>query len=686
MKYRPDIDGLRGIAVLAVIGFHTHLGLSGGYVGVDVFFVISGFLITGLLTEEIERMDFSIVRFYERRARRILPALFGVVAFTTIVAFWGFFPDDLINYSKSVSATMTFLSNMLFWLQTGYFDTGAETKPLLHTWSLAVEEQFYIVFPFFLFFCHRVFKGRVPAILALVLVASLTATAVLSRLASSAAFYFAPTRGWELLTGACLAVNAIPWPRSINAGNTASIVGIALILACVLLLHAATSFPWPYAVLPCLGTALVVWGSEMRGTYANRFLSWRPVVFVGLLSYSLYLWHWPLTVFVRYFYIDELSVSVSVAIVGATFASAYISWRFVESPFRGSRSRFSRHQVFALAAVGSVTLASIGLAGYALRGLPGRVPTEVLRLERTREGRLKQPGWCGETRAVSYEKRLQCTVGAPQQVPRFAVWGDSHAGAALATVDQIARAGGIAGIYAVFSGCGPLLGVKRVSGFVAKDCVSANQAAVDTIARSPVKDVILISRWSYNVLPKPAYGPASEKAQVYIVDDSTKSTSLKENKAVFERGLSKSLAALRLAGKRVWIVEEAPYAGYEVAHRVAQAKWRNNVPPRFVAHQDLLMPQMARMDSILEAAADSYAAQIYRISDQLCSENQCAVLGPLGVYYIDDHHLSTIGAQVAFGPLLSRVLERLHIDEVAAKDGRLQSARAANYRSSTSDP
>src|SRR5271170_3095038 len=297
-RYRPEIDGLRALAILPVLLFHYRVSpFRGGFVGVDVFFVISGYLITQLIEAERREGRFSIARFYERRVRRIFPALFVMLTAATIAAAFILFPVDLVRYANSLLATAGFAANFEFWREAGYFDVAAAEKPLLHLWSIAVEEQFYLVFPALLL----LFQSRRVAITLAIFVLSF-AFAVWGVIhAPSAAFYLLPGRAWELMLGALLALHAVPFIERRWIREALAVTGIALIAIAVFGYSKDTPFPGAAALLPCLGAALVIYSSVPGITSASAVLSLPPLVFVGRISYSLYLWHWPLYVFARYF-------------------------------------------------------------------------------------------------------------------------------------------------------------------------------------------------------------------------------------------------------------------------------------------------------------------------------------------------------------------------------------------------
>ena len=359
MRYRPEIDGLRAVAVLAVILFHAEIALfSGGFVGVDVFFVVSGFLITSILLADLAQGRFSLLRFYERRARRILPALF-VVALACLPFGWMWMTGpQFTDLSESVVSTSLFVSNIHFWLESGYFDQAVAVKPLIHTWSLAVEEQFYLLFPPLLWAVWKWSPRALPFVLAGLALLSLAAAEIVIPRAPTAAFYLAPFRLWELLAGSLLAV----WSQGRErAGHPwLAALGLAMIVASVFIYDAGTPFPGLYALLPILGAVLFIAGATATQG-VGRVLSLRPIVWTGLISYSLYLWHQPLFAFARIRF-GELDAEMLAGLIALSFVLAALSWRFVEQPFR-HKDGVSRTRIFQLSAVSTVALISIGAVG-----------------------------------------------------------------------------------------------------------------------------------------------------------------------------------------------------------------------------------------------------------------------------------------------------------------------------------
>ena len=368
LKYRPDIDGLRAVAVLSVLAFHMGtVKMPGGFVGVDVFFVISGYLISYIVFSEIAESRFSIVGFYERRIRRIFPALFAMLAVFTVFASIYLLPNELVSYGESLLAAAGSASNFYFWQHSGYFDSPT-SNPLLHTWSLGVEEQFYIAFPLCLVLIRRFFPQRLRAAVVVLFFLSLAYSGWLVYFRPVTAFYMLSTRAWELLMGTALSLGLFPRLKHPLVRNIASLAGIALIAYADFFYTQDTVFPGLSALAPCLGSALIIGAGESGSSLVGAVLAWKPIVFIGLISYSLYLWHWPVIVVQHLAVFGPMqhgTVAIASLLLGA------LSWRFVETPFRSGGLRMKGKRLFATAgtvmliffAVSAVFIVSGGIHG-----------------------------------------------------------------------------------------------------------------------------------------------------------------------------------------------------------------------------------------------------------------------------------------------------------------------------------
>jgi peptidoglycan/LPS O-acetylase OafA/YrhL len=380
MKYRADIDGLRAFAVVPVVFYHVGIpGFGGGFVGVDIFFVISGYLICGMIDADIRNRMFSLSDFYRRRILRILPALFVMFLATSVLAYFYCLPVELEDYSKSLAGAVGSVSNIYFAATAGYFDAPAETKPLLHTWSLGVEEQFYLIAPLLMLFAYRVLPKRARLMFAVVALLSFAAAVAMSYRNTTFVFYLTPFRAWELALGALLAIGFIPAPRTEWARNICGITGMLLLLG-VIVLGSPLAPLVLMITLAGIGATLVIASSERGISIVGKLLSLRPIVFIGLISYSLYLWHWPLIVFQRTdaLLFAEWSAVTKLGLIAIVTGIAWLSWKFVEMPFRAKARTVSKPVVFGVAS--SAMASALALCGLVLvaGGAPFRFPERVV--------------------------------------------------------------------------------------------------------------------------------------------------------------------------------------------------------------------------------------------------------------------------------------------------------------------
>jgi len=630
MKHRSDIDGLRGVAVIAVLLFHAGIvRVSGGFTGVDVFFVISGYLITGIILGDIAKDRFSIAYFYERRVRRILPALYMVLISVSVATYVLLPPDQFREFGESLIATALFSSNVLFWRQSGYFRAPAEMKPLLHTWSLAVEEQFYLLYPVFLWVLSRYFRKRYRPVLLVLFCLSFALSVYGVQHFQNAAFYLAPSRAWELLLGGLLAIQVLPPLRHRRSANVLAIAGLALILFGFLVLSHASSFPGMNALYPTIGTALIIYTGAETETFVFRFLSLKPVVSVGLISYSLYLWHWVLIVLLKYYVARPLVGREIAAILVASVALATLSWQFIENPFRGRKHLIqSRRMLFSTAS--AVSLAIVAFGGFiSLRdGIPTRFGNDVVVLLQG-----KQDYW---QRRAECSARI-CRVGADDAVPSFILWGDSHASAIAPAIEQLAKDDGISGLVAWSRACAPVLGLRRYDEDDPESCDRFNSSVLAFIKRQHIKTVFLHARWALL-----AEGTRYKQEPGVPALLTTRRNPV-DNYAEFDRLFRATLEQLREISTNVVIIASVPEVGVDVPTMVARDRI-NGTEIDFAPRHAEFMERQARALDTLSRAAQSYGAQIVYPDQALCDQSSCLLM--VGKYpaYIDDNHLSTHGA------------------------------------------
>lgn len=648
-SYRPDIDGLRGIAVFAVVAFHAGLPFfNGGFVGVDIFFVISGYLICSIIQREIAERRFSYVAFYARRAKRILPALFAVLLTCFIVATLVMTGAELNDFAKSAIANIAAVSNIYFWKSATYFATSAELKPLMMTWSLSVEEQFYLFFPPLLLLLSR-FKWTATAPLIAMTALSLLASAWVTPRYPGGAFFLLPTRAWELGAGALLAnyhsqhpVGLPTIPKWIR--EAMSVTGLAALAYSILSFTGNTAFPGLAAMVPVLGTVTLI---ALPGTVVNRaILSNRALVFVGLVSYSWYLWHWPLLSFARMVSDRHITLVTALTLATLSFLIAIASWRFIERPFRSTNSVdkvvLRRYGVatFGLLAIG------IGLANG--NGWQQRLPEPFLVIE---QSGAHQDDSCmvsyGEARPNTGQTCIQSRPSGS-----IALLGDSHAAALGPALRELAAAKDIGYLQMTKASCPTLTTVTRVNPRQpqhARECAAFNQAVMEKILAAPdVRVVVLAGYWS---------SPFAEDSvdHVYQRTDSTAvPVSRAESLSNLRIGLQATIEQLKAAGKTVVLVRDVPLLDFDPVRTAATEgiPLRRTLATAFNVLPASIDGKVSNEHVVTDPTAgaiDALAIDVKVLSPaaSLCPQNQCRYRDAKSLLYTDSQHLSTSGARIA---------------------------------------
>jgi len=659
IKYRRDIDGLRAMAIMPVVLNHAGVpGFPGGFVGVDIFFVISGFLISGILVREIEENRYSLVRFYERRARRILPALFVVILAALVGGWFLFSPALYEGLGKSVAMTLLFVSNLWFWHSAGdYFGPGVELEPLLHTWSLAVEEQFYVLYPLLLWALSG--HSRKVWILA---VGSLTFLSLaLSVYATSGhptfSFYLLPTRIWELGAGALLALGTFPVSRLRWAHEVTGVLGLVLILSSIVLINDQTPFPGIAAVLPVSGTVLLIFAGSGSGSTASRLLSLPLFVGVGLISYSLYLWHWPIIVAARMVTgTSDLSLTTAAICIVLAMALAVISLWVIERPFRQSRgdNPIPARGVLVFSLVGTVLLGAGGAFIAKNDGFVGQVPPERFAVYERAIKRSAQDLACMNL-PVS---QLPCRIGETKnnaRPARVAIWGDSHVGAMLSGFDDWFKTQGESALAYTKSACLPLLGVRRVDRNNACDAHNATVLAMIE-ADSNIHVVVLAGRWALSVEGARAPNEAGQPA--ILAKTGQSGAGIEDNARLVSEGLAQLVARLRARGIIVVIIAGIPEIGRNVPDLIL-VFGSNNAPTGFIPDLAAYTRRNGRANAILERISTEFGAQLVEPANILCAPN-CRVEVGGELLYRDDDHLSDFGARWLLPQLMAASSEHTH--------------------------
>lgn len=618
--YRPDIDGLRAIAVLGVILYHYGAKwLPGGFTGVDIFFVISGYLITTVIRSELDSGTFSFKRFYLRRILRIFPALIVVLA-TSLVAGWFLLvPADYSKLAESALYASVGLSNVFFLNNTSYFDQAAELQPLLHTWSLGVEEQFYFVWPLVALGIYRTSpQQRKWVVLALLVVLATfgfsTATAN-----PSVAFYLPLPRAWELLIGA--AVTYLPAIRSRPLSVGLLLSGLALVGFSLSFITSSSAFPGVNAAYACIGAALVVWPKEP--SFASRLLSSKCLVLLGGMSYSLYLWHWPVIVFFRHTGTAMEPDAVTVALLlGLTFVFSFLTWKYVESLRRIRPAAWTR-KTAAVATLFFATIATSCLV-FMNGGVPARLSTEAIALAGTALDYNPRRQECHRSDDRTIPLPDSCVFGEAAATPDVVVWSDSHGVELAGALGEFLEKNHRSVELISYSSCPPALDYQSPYQL---GCQAHNQRVLEYISSSgTLKTVILVSYIS-----------------AYLRDDTTS----------YENGLSSTVEGLISAQKKVVLATPALEPGFSVPQTAARYALTGRAGAVSMTISEHVRAQSEALGLLDRIKSNFPAVSLADLSLGLCSGSVCPLVDGANSVLFDDHHLSNYGAAKAVKALIA---------------------------------
>ena len=553
-NYRPEIDGLRTLAVLLVMLFHAKLEIfSGGFIGVDVFFVISGFLITSIIYKENINNNFSYLSFYERRIRRIFPMIFFILFITSIISFFIYSPSQFKDFAQSVVSTISYSSNIYFYNKIGYFSGNLNNSPLIHTWSLAVEEQFYLFFPVILTFFYKYKEKQLKLIIIILIVLSFSSIFIFKS-SGEFNFFMATSRVWELLIGSYLAVNRknlfSTVPLSRNKYDFFSILGIVMIFWSAIYFDYSTFHPGPLTFIPVIGTALVI-------KYANRnnivgiILSNKIVVYLGLVSYSAYLIHQPLFVFTAQIFNMELPFYVYLLLIVITFILSHFAYKFVESPFR-NKKLITRNMVFKGSFIISLIFLSFGLYGHFSNGIQNRFSNRQIKIFNEIEiSPLRN--YC-HTEGVDYLKPSE-SCNPSSFTPSWAVLGDSHGVEISYMLNDLLKSYNKSSIQLTFSGCPPAFGFDSNN----PGCSDWNTDAVNYLINNKnIQNVVLVYRHSYYLKGEnKTTFPETELSPLDFINSLDNLSDLKKKDLYFE-GLNNIIDKLISNNKTVYLVYPIP--------------------------------------------------------------------------------------------------------------------------------
>lgn len=608
MQYRSDIDGLRALAVLPVLLFHAGFSLfSGGFVGVDVFFVISGYLITTILIDDIENKQFSLIHFYERRARRILPALFVVMAVSILFSWYIMTPDEMRKFTQSLVAVSFFASNILFWTRTDYFDIASEEEPLLHTWSLAVEEQYYLFFPFLLLVLWRYGAKNAFSLLFVLSLLSLGLSEWGWRNFPSANFFLAPSRVWELFSGSLAAI--FIYQRGVIRNDVLSLLGITAVLTAIFTYDESTPFPSFFTLLPVVGVVLVILFTS-ESSYLYKILSLRPLIGLGLISYSAYLWHQPIFAFSRIYDSSEASSFYMIVLIVITLCIATFSWKYVEKPFRNRNLVSSKKVFFIGAGVAFSLLIGIGLSGHF-----GLFQPKVSSTYNDEYGGQNSP-WVDIGKISS---------------ANFLLYGDSHA---KQYYSALAKEFGVGALIAE-SAClslPQLINQYKKQTSERKECINLASRLFSVLDTNPVPLVIIGQRWDkslYDLQTKSLIGRTSE-----------------EGFQIFEERFKLFLDKFKTS--KVLVIGNVPSAYVASANMrkgmiACLAIDRGSCPKSYAR----ALREGAELNAKIKAIIQTYPNVIfYDPAEALCDSTECYIVKGDRLLYSDHAHLTKDGASI----------------------------------------
>lgn len=651
MKYRADIDGLRAIAVTSVVLFHAKLPpLASGFVGVDVFFAISGYLIGGIIFREVAAGEFSLTKFYARRARRILPALLTVLLISAAAAAALLSPKELADAGREMIAASVGVSNVYYWKTINYFNPDAATNPLLMTWSLGVEEQFYVLFPLLLLLLARFRASMQLLAIAGLCVASFAVSVYATFAHPTAAFYSLPTRAWELGAGAMLAIAHATRSSGEIAprrwSDFAALGGLLAVGFAIVGLDEQTPFPGWAALAPVLGTVLLIASPQ---AWINRVvLGSAPMVFVGKISYSWYLWHWPLMTFVRLSHTGDPPLAAMLGAAAVSFALAVMSWKFIETPFR--HARLSPRRVLGAYLVVLLAWLAVPASFAASHGLPQRLPPSVSRIDAAQLERDSER--CLAPYGVTKPRvDAGCYPGANGQ-SAWALMGDSHAAALGPGLQRLAAQRGHRLVWLTKASCPALKDASRLARLYPRhgdECARFNAEALRLVIADPtIETVVLAGFWS----------SGGEEGNGFYSDDTA------DGPSALALGLAGQLRALQRAGKRVVVVSDTPHLEFDpmrgllketIPARRALAMFtfdEDEVDSGSVA-MDLVRPTTSYDDRARDVALAG-GAFYQDLRGRLCQQGRCRIADPdMTPLYRDAQHLSRAGSVLAITPGLA---------------------------------
>jgi len=672
--YRPEIDGIRAIAVLSVIFFHAGINIfKGGFVGVDIFFVISGYLITTIILKDIEKGKFSISYFYQRRARRILPALIITVALTLPFTLLLLPPEDLQSFSKSIISSLTFWSNFQFSSESGYFETPGEYKPLLHTWSLSIEEQFYIFYPLFFILLFKLGKKFIFLVICAVSLLSLFFAQWSGNLNYGYPFFdeeflfysksiwsefMMPFgRVWELALGAICAFllnfknnyfqTRLDTENRVLIFNIFSFIGIILILFSFFYL--SENFPYPsfYSLIPVIGTALLILFCN-KNTFIQKILSFKILVFIGLISYSAYLFHFPVFSLIKYTNINNFNYLYIVPII---LLVSFFNWKLIEKPFRKKNASLKKLIIFIIFSY--LLIISISFFIIINEGLNKREKFVLPESVKNSFVSSKKAKNCFDINYIHKKENKDkiCKIGNLEKNEiDFLIFGDSHIISFYNVFDNLAKKFGKSGLFVGYSACPPIMNVYTLLKNKEKNCYKLNKQVFDILIEKNIKNLVLISRWTYYTDGNYT-GPDKMN---YLNLKPSRSGNKETSKKAFEKGIIDTLDLYNKLGKNIYIIEQPPLQNISAKNIYYRSidkdlkKFKNNLS-EYSVEMDKHIDFQKYVKKIFNQSVKNYKnLTLVNLDDIFCNKkiSKCLIGNEKMSFYSDYHHLTSSGANM----------------------------------------
>ncbi|WP_417833571.1 acyltransferase family protein [Thalassospira xiamenensis] len=646
--YYKSIDGLRAIAILGVIFYHCGLAtVSGGYTGVDVFFVISGYLIVSSIVRRLEKDEFSLKQYMERRFRRIVPVVVIMLLVVSVASFFILLPEDLDFYGSSLVGVSLFIPNFLFEKEFNYFTSSG--SPLIHLWSIGVEVQFYVgVFLFFVILCKIKKIDKSILIISLISLGSFGASVLLIGKHLNPVFYLTPFRLWEFGLGALVSLGLVPSIRHKISDNVLSVTGLLLVLAPMFIYDTTWLFPGYSALPSCLGTAMLLYCVDSDAVVIN-FLRNSVFSWVGKTSYSTYIWHWPIILFYEYSLNRSLIASDVITLLVLIFSIGWLSWWFVENPFYKKKIISNSRILWGGSFCCLLLFLVAGSVFTHFKGFPDRLPGEALTVLEQSEYRI--PTTCPDFGYDIIHRSLTdtyCIIGDQDVAPTWALWGDSHARSLSGPLSQSLKENKASALLLGLHGCPALLNVN-VTFYLSGTCKIHNQHAFDRLANNPeIKHVVILSRYSMYLYGTSTGGFDGQRAMIHLMDANGRRLSERERVELFRKSYEETMEKVVSLGKDVHIIMPIPEAPFYIPGVVAQSIWKGDSKNAVKISEDSYQDMNEAVLSAMYQVEKKHPGKIKWINpkDIYCDDGACEVMRDGYILYKDSNHPNAFSANI----------------------------------------